>query len=219
VVATEDTKTKLPPKQMRFVQEYLIDLNASAAYKRAYPKAKPESALSNSTRLMRKDSICMAIKEAQDERSKRVEVTADDVLRELMRLAFVDPRAIMKWGPDGVTLKDSDTLPEDVARCVSEASQTTSLTGGTIRIKMASKLDALEKIGRHLGMFKDKIEIEGKVHHTTLDLTKLSDDTIRTLEQALESSSPNPAGNQPGEGPETIPFALESDIPSDPHAA
>ena len=60
----------------------------------------------------------------------------------------------MRWGPDGVRLKDSGTLTPAQCRVVAEVSETTTEHGGTIRLKLHNKLTALEKLGERLGLWK-----------------------------------------------------------------
>lgn len=155
---------KLTPKQQRFVDEYLADLNATRAAVRAGYSARNADKIGS--QLVGNTRVAAAIAAAIDERKARTLVTADQVIRELARVAFLDPRTVMTWGPDGVKLLASKDLPEDAARCVSEASQTVTESGGTIRVKLASKIDALKLLGEHLGLYKQRVEVE-----TTASLT------------------------------------------------
>jgi len=61
------------------------------------------------------------------------------VLSEIAKIAFGDPRDVMAWGPDGVVLKDSASLTDDQAMQVAEVSETTSATGGTLKLKKHDK--------------------------------------------------------------------------------
>jgi phage terminase small subunit len=141
------------PKQQRFVDEYLVDLNATqAAIRAGYSAATAEAA---GSRLLRNVKVAAAIAGARTDLSERTKVTQDRVLEELARIAFSDMRTFTSWGPDGVTLLDSDGLDEDDARCVAEVKQTTTQHGGSLGFKLHDKVGALEKIGRHLGMFVD----------------------------------------------------------------
>jgi hypothetical protein len=74
---------KLTPKQAAFVQEYIIDLNGSAAYRRAGYKAIGHAAEANASRLLRNAEVAAAIVEAQAARAQRTQVTADEVLARL----------------------------------------------------------------------------------------------------------------------------------------
>lgn len=141
----------MTPKQERFVQEYLIDLNATQAATRAgYSK---RTANEQGARLLANVSVRSAIEAAQRDRGERVKATADDVLREIQRLAMFDPAQLTDVkGPD-----DIKTLPEDVRRAIVGW---TWDRNGRFTIKLA-KEGALEMMGRHHGLFRDRLEHSG----------------------------------------------------------
>jgi phage terminase small subunit len=147
----------MTPKQERFVQEYLIDLNATQAAIRAGYSAK--TANEQGTQLLAK--LSNEVSAALAEQSARANVTAERVIRELARIAFSDPRKVFRWGPNGVELLPSDELTEDEAAAVAEVSETTTKHGGSIKAKLHDKNKALELLGRHLGMFSDRVELSG----------------------------------------------------------
>jgi len=151
---------KLTPKQARFVEEYLVDLNATQAAIRAGYSAK--TANEQGARLLANVSVRSALSEAMQSRSKRTEITQDRVLKEIAKIAFGDARAVMKWGPGGVRLKESSELTDDEAAFVSEVSESTSATGGSLKLKTNDKVGALKLLGDHLGMFRQKVEVTGK---------------------------------------------------------
>lgn len=151
---------KLTPKQQRFVDEYLVDLNATQAAIRA--GYSPKTAGQIGERLLKKVEIQQALAKRMKAREQRTEVTQDRVVKELAKVAFGDPRNVMTWGPGGVKLKDSAELTDDEAAFVSEVSETTTEHGGSLKLKTNDKLKALELLGKHLGMFKEKVEVTGK---------------------------------------------------------
>lgn len=170
----------LTPKQQRFVEEYLVDLNATAAYKRAGYVAKGNAAEVNAARLLRNAQVKIAVEAARAELSKRTEITQDMVLQELAKIGFSDIRKAVRWAsnvavaaPDErsldeiieegggeirhaitnqVELVDSDTIDDDTAAAIAEIAQTDR---GGLKVKLHDKRAALVDIGRHLGMFKD----------------------------------------------------------------
>lgn len=152
---------KITGKQTAFVAEYLVDLNATQAAIRAGYSTK--TAYSAGQRLLKNVEVQKAIAEAQVKRTERTEITADRVVSELAKIAFADPRDLMEWGPNGVRLKDSADLTEEQAASVAEVSETTTKDGGSLRLKKHDKVKALELLGRHMGMFKDKVEMSGEV--------------------------------------------------------
>jgi phage terminase small subunit len=147
----------LNARQVRFVEEYLIDLNATQAAIRAGYSAR--TAQEQGSRLLCNVMVSPAIAAAMEARSKRTQITADRVLEELAKIAFSDMRAFAKWGPDGVTLKESGELHGLDAACVAEVSESTSESGGSLRFKLHSKVEALRELGRHLKLFTDLEEV------------------------------------------------------------
>lgn len=139
------------PRQKRFVEEYLVDLNATAAAKRAGYSAK--SATTRGYRLLQNPAVAAAVAKAQDKRTARTQVSADRVVTELAKVAFGDPRRLLSWGPGGVVLRDSGELTEAEAALVSEVSETRTAAGGTRKVKLHCKLAALNALGKHLGLF------------------------------------------------------------------
>ena len=146
-------------KQKRFVEEYLIDLNATQAAIRAGYKAKNGQRASEiGHELLKKTQVSEAISEAIAERSKRTGINADRVLLELARIAFVN-------ADDVINAKDA-TLKENASRDDLAAIQSVKVKSfgedGTEReIKLADKLKALDMLGRHLAMWNDKLQLSG----------------------------------------------------------
>ena len=139
----------LTARQARFVAEYLIDLNATqAAIRAGYSERTAEQ---QGPRLLGNVGVAVAIQAAQAKRAQRTEITQDRVLTELARVGFADLRKAVTWGGESVTLKDSGEIDDDTAMAVAEVSQGPN----GIKIKLHDKLAALDKIARHLGMFKD----------------------------------------------------------------
>lgn len=166
----------LTPQQQRFVDEYLIDLNATqAAIRAGYSE---DTAYSQGGRLLKHVEVGKAIADAMAERSVRTRVTADRVLTELARIGFSDIRSVVAWranvtetdkvDEDGVPetrsyneveLIGSDIIDHDAAAAVAEISQSKD---GALKIKMHNKVAALTEMGKHLGV-SQKIEHDGKV--------------------------------------------------------
>lgn len=154
-------------KQKRFIEEYLIDLNATQAAIRA--GYSPDTAKAIGCENLTKPDIRAHIDKAMAERSKRTGVNADRVIQELAKIAFVNATEVID--PKTATVKE-DALPEDTAAIQSVKVKTFGEDGLEREIKMADKLKALEMLGRHLGMFKDKLELSGGLD---TEKTKLDD--------------------------------------------
>lgn len=148
----------LTPKQQRFVEEYVVDLNATQAAARAGYSVKTAAAIGAEN--LRKPQIAAAIQSAKAARSERTRVTADRVVEELARVALSDMRQLVAWNSQAVTLADSSAISDAAAAAVESVSQTTTLGGGSIRIKLHPKVPALKLLGEHLGVFKERTPLE-----------------------------------------------------------
>ena len=145
-------------KQKRFVEEYLIDLNATQAAIRA--GYSPLTARDIGCENLTKPNIQEAIDKAIAERSQRTGVNADRVVRELAKIAFVNAGEVVDLDTALLMDKISD---DDMAAIQSVKVKTFGEDGVEREVKLADKLKALELLGKHLGLFKDKVEINGNV--------------------------------------------------------
>ena len=151
----------LTPKQKMFIDEYLIDLNATQAAIRA--GYSPNNADKIGSELLGKTRVSDAIKTAMAERSKRTGINQDRILMELAKIALVNPENVVNF--DEATIRE-DALPEDLAAVASvkvKRFPTKDGEGIEREIKFYDKTKALDLAGRHLGMFKDKVELSGQV--------------------------------------------------------
>ena len=160
--------------QKRFADEYLIDLNATRAYKVAYPNCKKdETARANSSRLLTNANIQNYISEKQKEIEKRTEVTQDMVVQELAKIAFFNIKDIYT---ENGTLKPIKDIDDNTSKAIASV-KTLQKVGSmkinvnmqgqdeevplehieeqTIEFRTNDKVKALELLGKHLGMFND----------------------------------------------------------------
>lgn len=200
----------LTAKQARFVDEYLIDLNATQAAVRAgYASANADV---TGPRLLGNVGVAQAIAEKRQKLAGKLEVTRERIVAELAKIGFADIRKAIKWNghlvteqdnPDGgdvlvikelrdnhVLLVDSDELDDDTAAAIAEVSQ--NATGG-VKIKMHDKKGALVDLGKHLGMFVERTE----------STVTLKDE--RTPEQIASSIEGKLAGIAPKDEPRDLP--------------
>lgn len=211
VSAEDNPQLGLTPKQQRFVEEYLVDLNgAQAAIRAGY---SPDTARQMATENLSKPYIQLAIAEERKAQQERTQVTADKVVTELALIAFADARELAEvktgccrccWGEgfkfqrtvgeynhdreqwlnkgkeladfedqggigfnplklphpecpncggDGdarVVLKDTRTLSQQAAALYAGA----KVTKHGIEVQMHSKMDAIEKLAKHLGVYE-----------------------------------------------------------------
>ena len=127
-------------KQQRFVEEYLIDLNATQAAIRA--GYKPDNA--------------QQIAKAMAERSKRTGINQDRVLHELARIGFAKITDIID--PD--TAKILPDASEDDLACIQSIKIKPGEFGTEREVKLYDKKAALIELGKHLGLFKDRLELD-----------------------------------------------------------
>jgi phage terminase small subunit len=115
--------------------------------------------LMSSVRIMIR-SACLPgvrVEELLGEAAERCGVTVDRIVQELAKIGFANSRDFFEWDQDGVRIKASAELTPDQTAVVVEVQETRSKGTGknTIKIKLSDKQAALEKLGRHLGMFKE----------------------------------------------------------------
>ena len=155
--------------QKRFCDEYLIDLNATRAYKVAYLRCKKdETANVNGSKLLRNAKVQEYISERMKEREKRTEITQDMVIKELAKIAFLD---IRKLYTENGQLKNIADMDSETAGTISSLETLEEYEGygddrekigDTQKVKLLDKTKALELLGRHLGIFNDKIDVNVK---------------------------------------------------------
>ncbi len=161
---------KLSQKQKRFIEEYLIDLNATQAAIRA--GYSPDTANEQGSQNLAKLSVRNEIDKAIAERSKRTGVNADRVVRELAKIAFSKATDIIDFR-DGTLLPDINDDDLAVIQSVKVKTSTSDTGESTEReIKLADKLKALELLGRHLGIYTDKSKIEVEPSQKFADICK-----------------------------------------------
>lgn len=151
-------------KQKRFVEEYLIDLNATQAAIRAgySPATAKEIGCENLT----KPNIAAAVSQAMAERSRRTGINQDRVLQELARIGFAKITDVV----DPETAKIRADASDDDLACIQSIKIKPSEFGTEREVKLYDKKSALVDLGKHLGLFKDKVELNGDMDlHITVD--------------------------------------------------
>ncbi len=210
---------KLRDKRQRFVDEYLADLNATQAALRAGYSAR--TAKQQGSRLLSNVDVASAIAAGQSRRSERTGVRQDQVLAELTKLGFANMADYMRAGPDGDPYLDFSALTRDQAAALQEVTVETFTVAGEevvetleeqpqggalkrtagrevrrVKFRLADKRAALVDIGRHLGMFKDRLELSGSVN-TGLD-SEVADDIARIFGlQAPAGAAAEPRRRRP----------------------
>ena len=148
-------------KQKRFVEEYLIDLNATQAAIRA--GYSPDSARDIGCENLTKPNIKAAMDRAMAERSRRTGINQDRVIQEIAKLAFLNPVDVIDM--DEATVR-GEAHRDDTACIASVKVKNIPTDDGAIterEVKTYDKLKALELLGKHLGMFTDRVKVDGGV--------------------------------------------------------
>lgn len=164
-------------KQKIFSDEYLIDLNATRAYRVAYPSVKKEeTAAAAGARLLRNVKVQKYVSDQMQERQKRTEVTQDRVVQELAAIAFARATDYVTVQANGsaamVCIKSTDDLTDDQVKAIAGIKE----GANGIEIKLNDKEKALELLGRHLGMWNDKLNLN----------VPAVDDSIKEMEEYFE---------------------------------
>jgi phage terminase small subunit len=244
----------LTPKQQRFVDEYLVDLNATAAYKRAGYAARGNAAEVNASRLLRDAQVSAAVEEARAEVARKLQISAERVVAEAWHILTADTRELVEYrigccrycyGIDfryqrtvGEMERDRvahalageeaqvraskvqadaafdeqggvgfDARREPSANCLEcfgrgvgqvQVNDTRTLSPAAvalyagvkqtregIEVKLHSKLDALEKLARHLGLY-DRIKVGAD---TAAQLTGQLDSTLTDQGRAVVAAA------------------------------
>lgn len=151
----------LTPKQQRFVDEYLIDLNAKQSAIRAGYSEK--TAREIGYQLLQKPDVEEAIIDAKKNRQQRIQLDSDYVLRRLAEIDQMDALDIMD---DKFNFKPISEWPKIWRQFVSniESLELSDADGAVKKIKWPDKVKNLELLGKHIavGAFKDKVEMTGK---------------------------------------------------------
>lgn len=147
-------KKGLSDKESTFVEEYLVDLNATQAAIRA--GYRPKSAESRGYKLLHKGIVADAIARAMAKRSRRTGITQDRVLREIARVAFVNPRDVIDFDSGDVRAGAADDDLSAVASCKVKTMDMGDDGHSVEReVKLNDKIKALDMLCRHLGMYPD----------------------------------------------------------------
>lgn len=187
---------RLTARQQRFCDEYLIDLNATQAAIRAGYSEK--TAMEQGYQLLQKTSVTEYIEKRKKDRIKRTEITQDNVLKELALIAFsdatdyasvIEKQAVVEVEGKMVPMYDlegkpvmyrtvepvlTETLTEEQRKALAVIKKTRD----GLEVKPYDKVRALELLGKHLGMWTDKLEVTEQAENpleglTTEELKKL----------------------------------------------
>lgn len=178
------TKRPLTNKQRRFVDEYLIDLNATAAAGRA-----GYSDFNIGRQLITNPNVATAIEAAKDARSERTGIDADRTLLEVARLAFSDIRKVVTATGRLIPI---EALDDDTAAAVQSVKVVTrqgsdvDSDGNRVieyvhEIRLADKNSAVDKAMRHVGGYAEDNRQKSPVSELSRHLQKAIAERLRAL--------------------------------------
>lgn len=152
---TKRTPAQLSVRQERFVHGILGGLSQREAYERAGYVARGAAADVQASRLVRNPKVAARLESERRRLRERADVDADRVTREFARVAFLDPGGVVHVKK----VEDIAELPRDVRAAISGWKWDSD---GRVVIKFFNKLDALDKLARHLGLYQDDGESVGR---------------------------------------------------------
>jgi len=171
---------KLTPQEKRFVDEYLVDMDVNraaiaAGYSKTMAATKAYQWVSNGKV---KPHVFAAIQARQQKKAEKLEISAEKVLRELALIGFANMQDYMRANADGEPVPDFSGLSRDQAAALSEVTVDTVKDGSgedaqsvrRVKFKLSDKRAALVDLGKHLGLFKDgmNVNLSGEVTVKTL---------------------------------------------------
>jgi phage terminase small subunit len=172
----------LTAKQQLFVTEYLVDLNATQAAIRAGYSVRTARLVGPQN--MSKYAIKAAIDAAIEERKKRIGITADEVIRELVLIGMADMKDFVRIDEGGfIQALPLDTLAEGKSRIIKKVKEKRVIKStaegdqvldSTYEFELCDKVKSLEMLGRHLGILNEKHDVDVK-QHITIEIVKFAE--------------------------------------------
>ena len=192
----EQSEFQITDKMKRFINEYLVDFNATqAAIRAGYSES---TAQEQSSQLLARPDIRALIAEGQKAIAERTQSFQDDAVSELKIVGFSDLADFLTVKDGGIVeQKPFNELTKEQTKCIKKIKQTVRSShsaDGTIlhqtaviEIELHDKLRALELLGRHLGMFNDTLRLEGALPLTiSFDVLPAVSDVIVTTGRGRE---------------------------------
>ena len=179
-----------------FAQEYIKDFHRGNAYKRCTwtNTTSDEAAAVGGGNLIANDEVQQMIQDVIEAKQKDLGVSKEAVVFEQARLAFSDIRNYIEWTEDGIKFKDSAILDKDVSRAIesfemSEIERPDGSKTRRTRIKLHNKSTALDSLGKHLGLYTEKREVN--VNYGTINVPALAEpkDWMDVVRQEIDHVS------------------------------
>ena len=192
----EKSEFQITDRMKKFVDEYLIDFNATQAAIRA--GYSPDTANEQGSQLLARPDIRELVAEGQKAIAERTQTFQDNAVDELKIVGFSDLADFLTVKEGGIVEQKSfDQLTKAQTKCIKKIKQTVRTSHSsdgtilhqtaTLEVELHDKLRALELLGRHLGMFNDTLRLEGALPLTiSFDVLPAVSDVIITTGQGKE---------------------------------
>lgn len=140
-----------------FSNEYLKDFNATRSYKVAYGEHLSDNvAAASASALLRNPKVKSYIESRMLDRIERTEVTQDEVVMELANIIRANVTDVVNVRDGRIIIKDTEDLPKELTKTIKAIRP----VRGGIEVEFYDKVKSLELLGRHLGMFDDRLTVE-----------------------------------------------------------
>lgn len=179
---------KLTDKQKRFVQEYLVDLNATAAARRAGYKDP-----NIGRQLITKNNVSEEIAKRQVKLQNKLEITQEKVLQELAAIAFANGSDFVTVTATGLLdVKPTGKVPKEKLPAIAGIKYTQV---GSVEIKLHDKVKALELLGKHLGVFDEKRDTDKAEENNIFEVIEQSTKEGLDISEISEIEPPAESGD------------------------
>ncbi len=190
---------KLTPRRLEFCRQYLKDLNATAAARRAGYAVK--NADVEGPRLMGNAGVQQEIARLRLVLQSRTEVTPEKIVRELSLIAFSDIGDVVRLTDDGGVHFDFSDLPPEFTKAVTQITVETFTEGRDdratavrqVKIKMGDKRAALVDLAKIFGMMREQVDVNITSDHDAGDFEDVSDDDLRAFIERRREALPAPS--------------------------
>lgn len=180
---------KLSAKHQEFIRQYLSNgFNATEAYRTVYPNNKNPDV--DGPRLLGNAGIQAEIKKHQTKTVKKFEISQERIIRELAAIALGNAGDFFEWNESRVKLVPKARLTKTQLKFVEAVKETTTEYGGSIELKTLAgqKVKALELLGRHVGMWKEKDAGHGADSESQRDVLKRVHELFRKRKERPRGS-------------------------------
>lgn len=146
------SQKELSAKHRLFAETYVTEAcNGTAAYKKVYRTENDTTAKASANKLLKRHDIEAYIQDLQAKIIKKVEITRDQIIAEFAKIGFANITDYAEFDNGKLELSNSKDITIEKLAAISEVINTTGKTGSCVKIKLHSKIDALNSLAKILG--------------------------------------------------------------------